>query len=503
MLVQEPEDRPWVDALLAVISDTELNLCPADTLSYCRYYHLPTGAFDLVAVDALLRAMARRIAATSRVAAYLVYFHQSLKFPITAALSSLAGESPSTAVRTASFLLQDSESPADFLQDPDHILKWIFLESGPNDFRNLSSIFRTFVKHFKHAVKLRSECNYWMEVVLTKMPLLPGERLEAVTLIGTAVTGWRDAPEIMYEQLYYLVLYVKSNFGDGAVRLFLDQIQYDQRIGLDPRLILPNNSHLLIRMPPCDSDFFQELPTHHQIIFVDSMESLQRAASILLSADIVGLDTETKPVFRKGGKPNPVALLQISSREHSFIFDLLYFGDRTSLVHYHHSRDVMFSVFATLFLDPCILKVGMQFGQDLQQLYHNYPDPCFARMEAYLEVTDLFHYIFEGYSLPSLKKLVRYCTGMKLNKTCQRSDWSRRPLNVKQLSYAALDAHVLISIAETLFFQGEAREQQDYGLHESLHIKSISGINPKQKAPPVESLEEPPPSHRERRPSDV
>ena len=36
--------------------------------------------------------------------------------------------------------------------------------------------------------------------------------------------------------------------------------------------------------------------------------------------------------------------------------------------------------------------------------------------------------------------------GQPLDKLCQVSDWGRRPLTARQLTYAAQDAHVLVRI---------------------------------------------------------
>lgn len=45
--------------------------------------------------------------------------------------------------------------------------------------------------------------------------------------------------------------------------------------------------------------------------------------------------------------------------------------------------------------------------------------------------------------------LARVCErelGIELDKSCQTSNWSRRPLNPDQLRYAALDAEVLLAL---------------------------------------------------------
>ncbi|CAN0343120.1 unnamed protein product, partial [Phaeothamnion confervicola] len=50
----------------------------------------------------------------------------------------------------------------------------------------------------------------------------------------------------------------------------------------------------------------------------------------------------------------------------------------------------------------------------------------------------------------SLSDVCRIWLGRGLDKTEQLSDWSRRPLTPRQLEYAALDAHCLVSVFSTL-----------------------------------------------------
>lgn len=49
--------------------------------------------------------------------------------------------------------------------------------------------------------------------------------------------------------------------------------------------------------------------------------------------------------------------------------------------------------------------------------------------------------------LPSLTHVAESLLGKPLDKTQQCSNWERRPLSHAQSQYAALDAHVLLSIA--------------------------------------------------------
>ena len=55
-----------------------------------------------------------------------------------------------------------------------------------------------------------------------------------------------------------------------------------------------------------------------------------------------------------------------------------------------------------------------------------------------------------GYPAIGLAAMIEHHFGVKLAKDEQRSDWSRRPLSEKQLSYAASDVEFLIRLAEQL-----------------------------------------------------
>ncbi|RHY93641.1 hypothetical protein DYB37_001015 [Aphanomyces astaci] len=177
--------------------------------------------------------------------------------------------------------------------------------------------------------------------------------------------------------------------------------------------------------------------------FINKPSQLPSCQARLLAAVVVGLDTETKPEFRKTSTPNATSLLQVAvrdvhGREDVFLFDLL----ALSPSHYDH-------MLADLFQNPAILKLGQGLLNDLKASYPS--ASCFTKMQGVVEVNALFREL-EGPTQPmmSLQKLVYYSLKRKLVKTHQKSNWNRRPLAPGQVTYAALDALVLMWIFDDM-----------------------------------------------------
>lgn len=147
------------------------------------------------------------------------------------------------------------------------------------------------------------------------------------------------------------------------------------------------------------------------ITVVDSEESLAHAIEYFCSppswtegVDCIGLDMETQPSRLKGQR-NPSALLQVSSRYHTFLIDLLTLGD------------ACVPLIRTLFSSPHWLKVGLGFAGDLKGMRSSYPTwGCFDDIHLLLDINVVYRALHPSQAAigdASLDKLCLYTFGMQ------------------------------------------------------------------------------------------
>ncbi len=165
-------------------------------------------------------------------------------------------------------------------------------------------------------------------------------------------------------------------------------------------------------------------------IFVVNTESeADKAVSYLLSHNILGIDTETRPSFKKG-KNNKVALLQVSTHDTCFLFRLNLIDFPTSV--------------QRLLEDETVPKIGLSLHDDVLSLHKrkdfvpgNFID--LQKLVGDLGVEDL-----------SLQKLYANFFNKKISKSARLSNWEADVLSDSQKLYAATDAWSCINIYEEL-----------------------------------------------------
>ncbi|MDO5035465.1 MAG: 3'-5' exonuclease [Porphyromonas sp.] len=149
----------------------------------------------------------------------------------------------------------------------------------------------------------------------------------------------------------------------------------------------------------------------------------KRLCQELSKSKVLGFDTETKPVFKKGVEPNKVALLQLSSDRLVVLFRLNTLQDSKAL-----------KPLQKLLRDKSILKVGVGIKDDVAELAKD-------TELVTLQVLDLRKLSSAAeIEVLSLSKLYAVLYGKRLSKGQRTSNWENETLTEAQVEYAALDA---------------------------------------------------------------
>lgn len=163
------------------------------------------------------------------------------------------------------------------------------------------------------------------------------------------------------------------------------------------------------------------------IHIVEFLGDIDDACNILLKQNIIGFDTETKPAFKKGVS-NDVCLLQLSTKDVSFIFRLNKTGLSIKII------DIL--------SNPSILKVGIDIGNDIVGL----KKLNFFKESNFLDLNKLA--TEKGFQSIGAVKLSIMLIGYRISKAQRLSNWESDNLSEHQINYAATDAWICLKILE-------------------------------------------------------
>lgn len=175
-----------------------------------------------------------------------------------------------------------------------------------------------------------------------------------------------------------------------------------------------------------------------QMFVVDTPEQADYAVRYLSQFDLLGIDSETRPAFKRG-EIHKVALLQIATDERCYMFRLNKFGMTLPLIN--------------LLENPHIVKVGLSLKDDFMMLHQR------AEFEP-RGVIELQTYVTQfGIKDLSLQKIYANLFGQKISKAQRLSNWEADELTIPQQQYASIDAWACIQIYRKL---EELRKSGDY-----------------------------------------
>ena len=166
-----------------------------------------------------------------------------------------------------------------------------------------------------------------------------------------------------------------------------------------------------------------------QSFVIDTPQQADYAVRYLSQFPLLGIDSETRPSFKKGSS-HKVALLQIATDDRCYLFRLCKFGMTLSLIR--------------LLENASITKVGLSLKDDFLMLHQRAPfEPHnIIELQEYVRVF--------GIKDMSLQKIYANLFGAKISKGQQLSNWEAETLTIPQQDYASIDAWACLKIYRLL-----------------------------------------------------
>lgn len=194
-----------------------------------------------------------------------------------------------------------------------------------------------------------------------------------------------------------------------------------------------------------DKEAIHELPQvlfTGRIIVITSEKKAEKAVDFLLKQSILGVDTETRPVFRKG-QSYKVSLLQVATHDTCFLFRLNILGITPSIKRLLENKETKM--------------IGLSWHDDLLAL-HKRSD---FKKGNFIDLQDIIGDL--GIKDLSLQKLYANLFRQKISKRQRLTNWNNETLSEKQKQYAATDAWACIQLYEEIM---RLKESGDYQLVE-------------------------------------
>lgn len=196
-----------------------------------------------------------------------------------------------------------------------------------------------------------------------------------------------------------------------------------------PRLINPMKKVIYNKIDKRSISNLPKVLFSGRIVVVTTENDADKAVDFLLAQPILGVDTETRPAFKKGIN-HKVALLQVATHDICFLFRLNYTGITASIL--------------KLLEDTTVPKIGLSLHDDIMSM-HRRAD---FRPGNFI---DLQKHVGEiGIEDLSLQKLYANFFGQKISKAQRLSNWEADILTQQQKNYAATDAWACIMLYEEL-----------------------------------------------------
>jgi len=157
------------------------------------------------------------------------------------------------------------------------------------------------------------------------------------------------------------------------------------------------------------------------ICLVASGQDLKRAIHVIRREQVVGLDTETKPTFRKGQFHLP-CLVQVATASVVYLFQL--------------KRMEFSGTLVEVLENSTLIKAGIGLADDFSNLKKVFPFKPQNIIDLSLVAQQ------QGIKQSGLRSLAGQLLGFRITNGSSTSNWASHRLTLKQIVYAATDAWV-------------------------------------------------------------
>lgn len=191
------------------------------------------------------------------------------------------------------------------------------------------------------------------------------------------------------------------------------------------------------------------------VILPTTEDEFEAAAQQLLVAEVIGMDTETRPTFRKGAAARPVALIQLALPDVVYLIRLNHHGLPAGI------RAVL--------EDASIKKIGIGTRDDVRELKRDFD----CELKGVVDLNSVCKGL--GYKSIGARKLTALILGKRISKSQQTSNWENQTLTPAQIGYAATDAW----ICQEMY--GLLPESRHRGVAEEPGEERPAGAKPKRR----------------------
>ena len=189
-------------------------------------------------------------------------------------------------------------------------------------------------------------------------------------------------------------------------------------------------------------------------VMVEDEREFEGMLKDLESQSIIAFDTEADSFFNYQEK---VCLIQVTVEDRDYIVDPL--------------ADFDLSPLGEVFADPNRRIVFHDGEYDILILKRDYDFDFAGLFDTRVAAAAI------GEASPGLASVLKKYFEVELDKTLQRSNWSQRPLDPKQISYARLDTRYLIPLMEKFEEKLERQDRTEIVQGEFLRLEGIEPVD--------------------------